>query len=255
MDEKPTIFIAHSNIDVIFARIIRNCFEDLGHDALLLKLSQQMTEGYLKTLLRREILARDWIVIVLSENSRQSNWVAFERSYAKETQKPIFHVELEECIHLKDSKLSNCLKKQVEQIKQEIQVFISYSRHDSEMAGRISRDLRNTGYNTWLDIEKLPSGSNWMEMTLSGLDRSIDTGGLVVLLSEYSVNSEFVMKEFEYAMRNGGRVYPCIISPISSIRNRLPIMLQSIQWIDLTSSYERGISQLLEDLRRRHKTG
>jgi hypothetical protein len=251
MNEKPTIFIAHSNIDIVFARIVRNCFEDLGHDALLLKLSQQMTEDYLETLLRREIQARDWIVIALSENSRRSNWVAFERSYAKETQKPIFHIELEKCIHLKDPKLTNCLKKQVEQIKHEIQVFISYSRHDSEMARRISRDLRNAGYNAWLDIEKLQSGSNWMETTRNGLDRSIETGGLVVLLSESSINSKFVMEEFLYVMQNGGRVYPCIVSPIS----RFPIMLESIQCIDLTRSYERGASQLLEALWMSHRTG
>jgi hypothetical protein len=52
MDRRATIFLAHSSADVDDERRIRNIFESLDHDVLLLKLSQQMTEKYLENLLQ-----------------------------------------------------------------------------------------------------------------------------------------------------------------------------------------------------------
>ncbi len=84
MTGRATIFVAHSTYDLADARLVRNLFEDRDYDVLLLRLSQSMTDDFLGTLLQREIQARDWLVVVSSENVQRSSWVEFEETYARE---------------------------------------------------------------------------------------------------------------------------------------------------------------------------
>jgi TIR domain len=246
MDRRATIFLAHSTADIADARLIRNIFEKLDHDVLLLKLSQQMTESYLGDLLQREIQARDWLVVITSSNSRQSNWVAFEESYAREHRKPVFRVDVERCRSLSGNEVERCLEEQVTTISREIRVFLSYSHiHDMDMARRLKDDLEMRGYEVWLDIERLEGGSVWAKQIHNAIDRTLEKGALVVLLSADSVASKATMGEVEYALGRKGRVIPCLIKTRPA---RIPLALQQIQWVDFTKSYEKGFDQLLESL-------
>ena len=246
MDRRATIFLAHSSADIEDARRIRNIFEGLDHDVLLLKLSQQMTEEYLENLLQQEIQARDWLVVITSRNSRQSNWVAFEQSYAQDHQKPVFYIDVDRCRSLRADEVETYLKEQVAHISRAIRVFLSYShRDDADVARRLKDDLEMHGYEVWLDIERIESGTNWAVQIQQAIDRTLEKGALVVLLSAASVANKGIMGEVDYALGRKGRVIPCLIKIRPA---KVPPALQRIQWVDFTESYEKGLQKLLAAL-------
>ena len=246
MDEKPKIFIAHSSEDLKDARIVRNSFEDLLHDVLLLKLSQRMNDDFLKELLSKEILARDWIIVVASKNSKRSNWVKFEYKFAKERGKPVFYIELDDCDKLRDLDRQECIQRQVKAISRRIRVFLSYNhQHDNKYAKRIANDLRTHGYEVWLDIERLEAGTDIVSVLKKEIQLTLEQGALIVLASSHGINSKWVSWEFSYALQLGGRVIPCIIEPKP---NNMPFELQHIQWIDFAQSYEKGLETLIKTI-------
>ena len=245
MYEKPTIFISHSTEDLTDARLVRNSFEDLMHDVQLLKLSQHMSEDFLRNLLEKEIYSLDWLVVVNSENSRSSRWVDFEHAYARRIGKPIFSIELERCQHLKGYDRQQCIQRQVQAISREIRVFLSYARKDQDFVSRIEYDLRKEGYEVW-DVDTIDLGVDIGSDVLAGIDATLERGAVVLLASENSIKSEYVRIEYEYALNRGGRVIPCIIEP----RPRsMPLKLEKFQWIDFTRSYEAAINGLVIALR------
>lgn len=245
MDPKPTIFIAHSSLDLVDARLVRNIFEDRNHDVLLLKLSQQMTNDFLETLLRREIQARDWIVVLASENSRKSAWVDFEQRHARERNKPIFYIELEKCRKLEGAPKENCLIKQVANISRAIRVFISYSKKDRGVAARMARDLRARGYEVWDDAEMIAPGADWQDEIRNGIEWALEKGALVILLSSFSEESKYVRQELDYALSSGGRIIPCVIDPPP---RRIFLEIMNLQYVDLSRSYEQGFQRLIKAL-------
>jgi hypothetical protein len=245
MADKPTIFLAHSITDVTDAPLIRNLFEELGHDVLLLKLSQHMTKDFLENLLQQEIQARDWLVVIRSEASRQSTWVNFEASFAEERRKPVFEIDLDGCRAVNVEDLEECLRTQVAEVSRRIRVFLSYHRADNDIARRLSEDLRVRGYDVWLDIERISGDQDFRKAIRQAIDRTLYKGALVLLVSARSVESKYVMDELNYALGRKGLVIPCVVNPPPET---VPPALQHIQWVDCSVSYEKGLMQLLSAL-------
>ena len=158
---QATVFLAHSSLDIKEARRVRNLFEERDHDVLLLKLSQQMTEEYLRELLVREIQARDWLVMLHSANTDASSWVGFERHFAESRHKPVFEIDLAACAHLSDSECLHFLTTQVGSISRCIRVFLSYSHVDQDLSERLARALEAKGFEVWLDKDQLQGGDLW----------------------------------------------------------------------------------------------
>jgi hypothetical protein len=242
---QATVFLAHSSLDIKEARRVRNLFEGRDHDVLLLKLSQQMTEEYLRELLVREIQARDWLVMLHSPNADRSNWVSFERHFAENRHKPVFEIDLAPCAHLSDSECLNFLKMQVGKISRCIRVFLSYSRVDRDLSERLARDLEAKGFEVWFDKDQLQGGDLWAEQITQAIDKTLERGALVLLMSESSLRSTIVRHEVGHALSRKGRVIPCIVhGPTDDI----PPELRTIRWIDFSQSYERGLSALEQAL-------
>lgn len=243
--ERATIFVAHSNLDLVDARVVRNLFEDLDHDVLLLKLSQRMTDEYLRNLLQREIRARDWMVVISSGNARHSDWVDFEETYARDRAKPVFYIRLEKCSHFKGNDRKNCIETQVSSISRAIRVFFSYHRADMGIARQMATDLGERGFEVWLDMESIPVGASFTEEIQRAIDRTLARGAMVVLVSSRSMESEWVLTELNYALGKEGRVVPCLVEPRPAVT---PLELQTIQLIDFTADYEKGFQRLLHAL-------
>ncbi len=224
---------------------MRNLFEERDHDVLLLKLSQQMTEEYLRELLVREIQARDWLVMLHSANADRSNWVSFERQFAENRHKPVFEIDLTACAHLSDSECLDFLTTQVGKISRCIRVFLSYSRVDEDLSERLARDLEAKGFEVWRDKEQLQGGDLWEEQITLAIDKTLERGALVVLMSEASLRSGFVRNEVGHALARRGRVIPCLVHGTT---DAVPPELRTIQWIDFSPSYERGLSTLVDAL-------
>jgi hypothetical protein len=242
---QATVFLAHSSLDLKEARRVRNLFEERDHDVLLLKLSQQMTEEYLRELLVREIQARDWLVMLHSPNADLSSWVSFEQHFAETRHKPVFEIDLAACAHLSDSECLNFLTTQVGKISRCIRVFLSYSRLDRDLSERLARDLEAKGFEVWLDKDQLQGGDLWAEQITQAIDKTLERGALVLLLSEAWLRSPAAQNEVSHALARKGRVIPCLVQGIA---DAVPPELRTIQWIDFSRSYEQGLSTLVRAL-------
>ena len=74
--------------------------------------------------------------------------------------------------------------------------FISYSSHDSNVATRLEEDLRQEGFEVWLDKREVLVGHNIVDRVSLGLS---DSRFVILLLSSSSVPSEWVKSEWTAA--------------------------------------------------------
>jgi hypothetical protein len=119
-------------------------------------------------------------------------------------------------------------------------IFVSYSRQDADFALRLGRDLRAAGVNLWIDQLDIPPGGRWDREVERALKAS---RMLVVVLSPEAVASENVMDEVGYALSESKRVVPVMSRPCE-----LPLRLQRVQYVDLSSDYGRGLERLVATL-------
>jgi sulfatase modifying factor 1 len=131
-----------------------------------------------------------------------------------------------------------------------MRVFISYAREDKATAQRLYDDLKKNGADPWLDVEALLPGQNW-KLEIGTAIRNCDY--FLALLSLHSVSKRgYVQKELKTALDILGE---CPKSRIFIIPVRLddcqPIdeELKELHWLDLFSSYDRGLAKILQVLK------
>jgi hypothetical protein len=121
------------------------------------------------------------------------------------------------------------------------QVFISYSRKDINFARRLAADLEEAGFDVWWDISDLKGGDDWVRFIPAAIQAS---QYFVVLLSPNSVQSEWVAKEYSYALRLHKKVVPAMIKP-----SEVPFALNTINYVDFVhEDYDTAINKLLRAL-------
>jgi TIR domain len=121
-------------------------------------------------------------------------------------------------------------------------IFFSYSRTDgSDFALRLASDLKKEGFNIWIDQEDIRAGSEWdLE-----IQRALETCDCVLFIeSEKAVASNNVLDEVYYAIEQHKRVIPIIFHD-----SKTPFRLQRLQHIDFTISYEKGLVNLINELK------
>jgi WD40 repeat protein len=135
-------------------------------------------------------------------------------------------------------------------------LFISYAHSDGkELARRLTGDLRQRGYEVWLDEIRLQAGSCWS----SEIEQHIDgCEAVLALLSRGSAASEICRGEHLRALRQGKRVIPLLVEGADR-----PIYLEARQYLafdddavygrnleDLLLAIERGETALLNQVHR-----
>ena len=124
------------------------------------------------------------------------------------------------------------------------QIFVSYSRKDSEFADRVIRKLEAAGFNVWFDREGIQGGDQWMERIVNALDKS---DAIVVVLSPNSVVSRNVGAEVSLAHEANKRIIP-VVAKQATISARLRLQLAGIHRIDLESDFDAGCNKLVRAL-------
>jgi len=127
--------------------------------------------------------------------------------------------------------------------KQEIKkrVFISYSRKDINFARRLAGDLEKAGFDVWWDISDLKGGDDWVRNIPTAIESS---QYFVVLLSPDSIQSEWVTKEYTYAIYRRLKIIPAMIKQCN-----IPFALNTINYVNFTTDdYETGLKNLLTPL-------
>jgi hypothetical protein len=251
MTNQASVFISYSTLDEAVGRKVRNLFEERGHDALLLKLQQYMTEDFIIDLLRNEVKARDWVATIDSQHAGKSIWVAFERVIASIYHKPIYHVDAD-CAggsSVPDAE-DACLRAQVGHISRRLRVFLSYSSSDKAIADRIDAALREAGYETFYDQPTVSPGGKWIEQVQQAIDDTLERGIILVLVSENSMRSRWVNEELSYALSRpgayAGQIIPVLIPPAAP----MPEPLAAIQALDMRQDLDQAIEQLLSTLQK-----
>lgn len=127
-------------------------------------------------------------------------------------------------------------------------VFISYSRKDSEIAGRIQSALESAGISCFIDLEGISGGADFPAVLSEAI---MGSKVLLFLASKNSYASEFTQKEITFAVNKKGStfIFPLIIDG-STLPQNLEFLLSNINWRVLSSSYKIE-KHLVEDLRTR----
>jgi hypothetical protein len=97
-------------------------------------------------------------------------------------------------------------------------VFISYSRKDSESADRLHAALSAQGLNPYLDKHDIAAGEDW-RARLGGLIEAADT--MVFLISPDSIASDVCDWEINHAELKGKRILPVLAREAQDVPERL----------------------------------
>lgn len=130
----------------------------------------------------------------------------------------------------------------------EFDVFISYSRKDSEIANKIYDTLEAEGIHCFIDKEGISGGADFPTVLSEAI-----MGAKVLLLvaSENSYASEFTQKELTFAVSNKGSrfIFPVIVDD-STLPKNLEFLLSNINWRTLSSKY-RIEKEMVADIKKK----
>ena len=120
-------------------------------------------------------------------------------------------------------------------------IFFSYSRADgSAFALRLANDLKNKGFDVWIDQEDIRAGLDW-DLEIEKALKSCDC--VLFLETDKSVVSNNVLDEVYYALDQNKKVIPLVY-----VDSKTPFRLNRLQHIDFTKSYENGLNHLVNEL-------
>ncbi len=124
------------------------------------------------------------------------------------------------------------------------EVFISYSRADSDFARQLNSELQIYGKTTWFDQENITSGADFQQEIYNGI---ASADNFLFVISPESVNSPYCYDEVAYAQKLNKRFITIRYRQI--IDSELPKPLRAVQWIDATKSeFHHVFSELIRAL-------
>lgn len=255
---EPSIFISHSSRDIIVARAVRNLLEDRNHNFVeLIGLASflKAAEPEIKHLLEREIAARDWLLLVNSDNARQSPYVQFELQVARSLCKPFYSIDCDRFITAGNRyAIEKSLLPCVRTFSQGIRIFISYTRSDAKFAQQLSHQLQERNFEVWTDALLTPGTTTWAEEMSQAIETTLATGVMIVLLSKSSLRSKYVLAEIETAQQRRGMILPILLE-----QAEIPIRLKHLKYLDVSHFASRAEQldqsyKALEEMRHRRFT-
>jgi hypothetical protein len=124
-------------------------------------------------------------------------------------------------------------------------IFISYARKDgSDLARRLQADLKERGFDPWLDRQRIGGGATWTREIEVALDRA---DYVLALLTNGSYVSEICRSEQLRALRKG----TCVIPLKAQSDIDIPLHLEAKNYLDFSDStqYAPQLEFLLGDIR------
>lgn len=130
--------------------------------------------------------------------------------------------------------------------RKKIKVFISYASEDRKIATKIYFDLKEVGFDPWMDIYNLTAGELWDHK----IKRLIDQADFfLACLSKESVGKRgYIQREFKKALelwesKLSSDIY---LIPIKIDNCEIPQEFKQFQWIDY--SYRTGFSKIVQSI-------
>jgi WD40 repeat protein len=127
-----------------------------------------------------------------------------------------------------------------------LDVFISYSRADSDFARKLNDELQLQGKKTWFDQESIASGADFAQEIKQGINAC---DNFLFILSPRAVNSPYCAEEVEYAAQLNKRFVTVLHRQVNS--DELHPELAKVQWIDFNQNerdFNANFNQLVRTL-------
>ena len=127
-------------------------------------------------------------------------------------------------------------------------VFISYSRKDSEIAEKIFQTLTQDGLSCFIDRAGISGGADFPTVLSTAI---LESRILLLVASKNSYASEFTQKELTFAISEKGNqfIFPLIVDG-SELPTTLRFLLININWRTLSKDYTIE-KQLVEDIHKK----
>jgi formylglycine-generating enzyme required for sulfatase activity len=129
-----------------------------------------------------------------------------------------------------------------------VDLFLSYSRQDSDAMHQVQEALREAGLSVWTDEGLEPGTQSWKDAIAEAVKQAY---ALVVLLSPNSSQSTWVKNEIGYAQTLNKRIFPLLIA--GEAATAVPIDLINAQWVDGRTNLDRAVTLELLPALRRHQ--
>jgi len=121
-------------------------------------------------------------------------------------------------------------------------VFISYSRKDSDFARKLTNTLAESGRDVWVDWEDIARGADWLHEIYAGIEAA-DT--FVFIVSENSLTSEICNREVAHARQHNKRIIPLILQEIrGDIETRVKGQWFDQDWVTMAQENWNAIGHL-----------
>ncbi|WP_317928605.1 TIR domain-containing protein [Halioxenophilus sp. WMMB6] len=122
-------------------------------------------------------------------------------------------------------------------------VFISYSRKDSDMVERIRDSLKRHGLDVWIDQEDIGTGARWDQQIEAGIQTA---DKILVILSSASVASQNVGDEWSYALEKQKHIIPVMLEACD-----VPMRIASLQRIEFFTGFDEAMLRLIDEIKGR----
>lgn len=105
-------------------------------------------------------------------------------------------------------------------------VFVSHASQDKEIVEQLLQELAELDVDTWVSFRDIAPGSEWNRAIHDALDAAAH---VIIVVSQNSINSDYVLAEVEFALGQGKTVIPVLIEDIK----KLPVRWHTLQYLRL----------------------
>ena len=124
-------------------------------------------------------------------------------------------------------------------------IFISYSRRDTEFVLRLASDLHDKVAGVWFDQSTIQVGQKWRDEIMDGVR---ECKVFVLVLSPDAAESQYVREEVNKALELGKTIIPILYRPVK-LTGQLQALVAETQYLDLqTGSYTANFRKLVDGI-------
>ncbi|MBI4848180.1 MAG: toll/interleukin-1 receptor domain-containing protein [Nitrospirae bacterium] len=136
-----------------------------------------------------------------------------------------------------------------------MKVFISHTSKDHDFVLQLAGKMKKDNIDVWIDDWELEIGDSIVQKISEGLEKS---SFLIVVISEYSIKSEWVLRELNSTlMRQMGKDYVVILPVLLELEfNEAPPLLHDIYSVKFERNFivDSQYQKLIEPIRKKTKT-
>jgi len=126
--------------------------------------------------------------------------------------------------------------------------IFSYSSKDKAFVTRLIEALKKREVDVWFDEHEIQVGDSIIEKINDGLK---EMDGLAIILSQNSINSDWVKKELNTALMRKLSQEKVKIFPIRVDNCEIPLLISEYKYADFRNDFEKGLKEFIQSTGRK----